>query len=235
MLPSVSVSASSLAQKFLGNKVSTQTAASGSAGFLKFDYQSGDWTYGRDSEDVKGDEILVNVRTLGHGWVQWSGGRATKNFVSIEHELPIKPPAIGRDEAAEARCFGAAFYDDNKAEKTQLIFETNSFGGRAAVNDLINAIMERVVSGEQTHLFPLVRLGSSSYYNEKYRRDIHTAKFEIVAWCDENGIKQGSAPARIAAPAPAPAQAPAAEAPVEAAAPAEEAAAPAPSRRRRVS
>jgi hypothetical protein len=220
-LPSIVASASNLAARVAAAKIPV-TASGGVRGFLKFAFDDGQWTFGRDLDEVTGDVVLVNTNSICHGWILWHAAKATKVLTTFDNDMPEAPAAIGNDQPSEARAFGAAFYDNGKPGE-QLAFETNSFGGRKAVDTLVRAVIDRVTNGETVTLYPLVKLTSESYRNKNYHNKlIHNPLFEITGWCDQNGVPAGQT-AQLAAPAE------------EAAAPeAAAAAAEAPTRRRRV-
>jgi hypothetical protein len=197
-LPSIVASASNLAARVAAAKIPT-AATGGVGGFLKFAFDDGEWTFGRDQDEVTGDVVLVNTNTICHGWILWHAAKATKVLTTFDNDMPEAPAAIGNDQPSEARAFGAAFYDNGKPGE-QLTFETNSFGGRKAVDTLVRAIIDRVTQGETVALYPLVKLTSESYRNKNYHNKlIHNPVFEIVDWCDQNGNK-ASAAQQLAAP-----------------------------------
>lgn len=207
-LPAIQASATGLAARVAAAKMPA-TASAGVGGFLKFDFNSGDFTFGRDQDEVTGDIVLVNTNSICHGYILWHEAKATKVLTTFDNDMPPAPAAIGSDQPSEARAFAAAFYDDGKPGE-QMTFETNSFGGRKAVDSLIRAVIDRVSAGETVTLYPLVKLTSESYRNKTYHNKlIHNPHFEIVDWCDQNGVPATTAAPQLAAPeAEAPAEAP---------------------------
>jgi len=199
MLPAIQASTGSLAARIAQAKKPTPTTG-GSAGFLKFDFSDGSYLFGRDQEDVTDDLVLVNTNSICHGWVIWADSKATKVLSTFDKELPEAPAPIGGNSPSEARAFGGAFFDDGKPG-AQLVFETNSFGGRKGVDNLISEIIDRVTTGEEVYLYPVIMLTSESYKNKNYMNKlIHNPSFEIVKWCDVNGLEQGEAAPLLAAP-----------------------------------
>jgi len=193
----IQTSASSLASRIAQAAV---PQVGGSAGFLKFDFNNGEWSYGREMDDVTDDEVLINTNTICHGYILWSGGKATKTLTTFDQEKPMPMAPIGTDQPSEARAFMGAFYDDGTPGE-QFTFETNSFGGRKGVDTLITEIINRVAVGEVTYLYPLVKLSSDSYKNTKHHNKlIHNPKFEVIAWADQNGNLQGEAAPQLEAP-----------------------------------
>jgi len=185
MFPTAQNSATSLAAALTESKVQETTSNAGKA-FLKFDFKSGDFTFGRDAVDVTDEEICINTYSIQHGWVLWVNGSAQKEMVPFNQSLPAPMPAQQGNEPSEARGFEARFLDD---EDTIIVFESNSYGGRQGVDTLLNAVKGRALSGEETFLFPIVKLTSTSY-KAKQGNTIHNPKFEIVGWVDAEGNRQ---------------------------------------------
>lgn len=211
MLPVVKGSATDLATAMRSVKVSTGDASPGAmGGFLKFDFKDGSFSFGRDGDDVTGDRAIINVRSLSHGWKLWAGGKFTQTFVSIIDPLPTAPESVDGKFPSEARAFAGAFYDDG-APGEQFTFETNSYGGRKSVNDLIVKIMERANSNP-AYMFPVVELHGQSYKNVKHGTTIFNPVFEVVAWANEDGAIEGmgrieaKAEVEVEPEAPAPAR-----------------------------
>ena len=199
MLPAIQASTGSLAARIAQAK-KPAPSGNGTTGFLKFVFDDGAYVFGRDQEDVTGDLVLVNTNSICHGWTIWADSKATKVLSTFDKELPEAPAPIGGNQPTEARAFGAAFYDDGKPG-SQLVFETNSFGGRKGVDTLIGQIIDRVTSGEEVYLYPVVKLTSESYKNKNYMNKlIHNPVFEVVKWCDVNGLEPGEQPTALEAP-----------------------------------
>lgn len=209
-LPMVQAAVADLAAAIVGNKVNTQGPTGGIGGFLKFDFESGSYSYGRDGDDVTDDSILINTRTISHGWTLWADGKVQKSYAPFTQDLPAPMLPVAGKQPSESRAFQGNFWDEG-APGPALTFETNSYGGRQAVNRLIEQIAAQAVK-DPVHLFPLVKLKSEFYVAKAYGRVIHNPVFEIVGWADADGKLKGAiaAPAQaamIAAPeAPAPAE-----------------------------
>lgn len=197
MLPAIQANTTSLAARIAQAKRPNPAGSGGMAGFLKFNFNDGSYLFGRDQEDTTGDIVLVNTNTICHGWVLWADGKANKSLATFDQDMPEAPKSIGDNHPSEARAFGGAFVDDGKPG-AQFVFETNSYGGRKGVDALISAIIDRVTSGETVYLYPMVRLGSDSYRNKNYMNKlIHNPVFEIVKWCDVNGVEAGAQTAAL--------------------------------------
>jgi len=208
MLPVVKGSATDLASAMRAVKVSTGDATPGAlGGFLKFDFKDGSFSFGRDGDDVSKDQAIINVRSLSHGWKLWAGGKFTQNFVSIIDPLPEAPQPVDGKYPSEARAFAGAFFDDGKPGE-QFTFETNSYGGRKAANDLIVKIMERANSNP-AFMFPVVCFDAESYKNQKHGTTIFNPVFTVVDWANEDGALERTAriapkEAQVEPEAPAP-------------------------------
>jgi hypothetical protein len=185
MFPTTQNSAMSLAQALTESQVQPSSSNAGKA-FLKFDFKTGDFAFGRDAVDITDEEILINTYSIVHGWILWVNGSAQKEMVPFNQALPQPMEAQAGNQPSEARGFEARFMDD---EETVLVFESNSYGGRQGVDNVLNAIKGRAIEGETDFLFPLVKLNSNSY-KAKAGNTIHNPQFEVVAWLDQNGNKQ---------------------------------------------
>ena len=88
------------------------------------------------------------------------------------------------------------------ADGVMFQWDTNSMGGRQAVNDLLIAIMQRYRAGE-TLLYPKVKLSGSSYFNKTRQEEIWNPKLEILGWADRDGNETASE-AKLSPPVEAP-------------------------------
>jgi len=179
----------------LDNSQVAETTGHAGMSFLKMDFESGTWLLGQDAEDVTDEEILVNTASIQHGWILWSGGRPQKSFVGFSQTLPLAPEPIGEDYPNEARSFQGALVDDGE----MLAFDTNSYGGRKGVDVLLGKIKAHSAAGHH-HLYPRVKLISESYANSKRGGKLtYNPVFEVVAWCDQDGVEEGKVPEQIEA------------------------------------
>tara|TARA_R100001530_G_scaffold13727_6_gene12578 strand:- start:121 stop:885 length:765 start_codon:yes stop_codon:yes gene_type:complete len=176
----------------LGNSQVQETAAGGIS-FLKMDFETGEWLLGRDQDIVTGDEILVNTSTIQHGWILWSGGRASKLMTAFNRPIPTPMASQGDAHPKEGRTFQGAMMDDGEP----LAFETNSFGGRKGVDVLLGAIKLHAATGSK-FLYPKVKLASESYLEKKHKNAmVFNPVFQIVAWCDEDANEEQAVAAQV--------------------------------------
>lgn len=183
--PSV-IDPNDLASALVNSKV-TEAAPTAGMAFLKMSFETGEWTLGQD-EDVTGEEILVNVASIKHGWILWSGGRPNKAMVTFNQDLPMPMDGIGADYPSEARSFEGATFDDGNA----LQFDTSSYGGRKGVDKMLSEIKTNAAEGSE-YLYPRVKLSSESYINAKRGgKPTFNPRFEVLEWCDRDGKSAGA-------------------------------------------
>lgn len=175
--------------------------------YLTFGGKSGEYTYGRDKEDVEGEELFFSPAHLKHGWILWHNRVAQKRMAPFTQELPEPMPAIGKDEPNEARSATFFFPDDLK---TPVVFDTNTLGGRRAIDGLMAAVEQQVIVKGSSYSYPKVRLEKEDYMGSKGQ--VYNPIFEIVGWYDENlneeppeatALTSGEEPAQAAEPAQA--------------------------------
>lgn len=182
----VPVASNALAERFR----QVPPPATGGAGkmFLRFDFQTGTWSCGKEQIDATDSEALVNIQTIGHGWSMWVNGAVKKNVVPFDQVLPQPMMPEAGASPQECRVLAGAFMDEEGGE---FIYETNSLGGRNGVDGLIREIIMKVTSGEATFIFPLIQLSSAFYIHKTHGRKIFTPVFKIIGWADINGVRQG--------------------------------------------
>lgn len=199
MFPTTTTSISELATALAVTPIPS-TASGGDGGFLKFDYKTGEWDFGKAGDDVSNEEILVNSFTLEHGWVIWSGGVPSKSMASFRDPVPPAPAPIGKDYPKEAVGFTGAFNDGLAFQ-----FDSSSYGGRKGWDALRTALNARAVANPGSeYLFPKCTLASESYNHAQYGI-LFNPVFEIVAWCNVDGdVEAEPAPVIEETPAPEP-------------------------------
>lgn len=187
MFPTTQTKITDLSIALAQSKVHQTTTNAGKA-FIRFDFKTGDFTFGRDQEEITGDEIVVNTQSFTHGWVLWVNGSPQKVMRSFVEQLPEPMPAVGEEQPSEARGFEARFEDD---EETLLVFESNSYGGRKGADALLHEVMLKSQGGEDDFLYPVVKLTSESY-KAKQGGTIHNPLFKVVDWVDSEGNRESA-------------------------------------------
>lgn len=196
MFPTTQSSITDLSSALAQSKVHHADNSSAGKAFLKFNFKDGSFTFGRDQEEITGEEIVVNVATFAHGWTLWVNGQPQKVMRSFVEQLPEPMPSVDGNQPSESRGFEARFPEAD--DDTILVYETNSFGGRKGADKLLTEVSIRSASGEAEYLYPVVRLTSENY-KSKQGSTIHNPVFEVVGWMNQDGVRQGET-ARVEAP-----------------------------------
>jgi len=172
-------------------------------GYLKFNGKTGQWTFGQEDVDVAGEEVLINVQSLQHGYVRWGEIPPAKAFTSISEAYPEKPePIDGKDFegrpmrffADDARQFQGKFLDEGLG---QFIYNASNKWHVENVDKLYDAILTKA-QDETPYVYPLVELS-----NEFYKRatgKVYKPVFKIIGWCDVNGNPETARIAKEHAP-----------------------------------
>lgn len=186
MFPTTNASITDVSSALAHSKVN-ENVSNGAKAFIRFDFKTGAFSFGRENEEITGDEVIVNTTSFSHGWVLWVNGTPSKVMRSFVEDIPEPMPNSPTGDApAEARGFEARFEDD---PNTVLMFETSSYGGRKGCDTLLNAIRARSAGGEKEYLFPVVKLESESY-RSKQGSTIHNPQFTIVGWVNQEGVRE---------------------------------------------
>lgn len=175
--------------KALANSQVAETPVGGT-GFLKINHKNGEWSLGRDLEDVTDELIIVDTQTIKHGWFLWHAQRVSKLLVAFHQPLPLPMDPIGNDFPTEGRSFDAWMANNGDLAR----FDTSSHGGKKGTDILLGAIKLHASIGSR-YLFPKVKLGSESYLDKTYSNAmVYNPSFSIVAWCNEAGEEEPETP-----------------------------------------
>ena len=190
-LPSTGITAM-LQEQLADNQVSPTQA--GGTPFLKFDAKrTGEWLFGASGEPVTEDVFSLDLESLQHGYIQWHAKKVNRRMAPINKPLPTPQDPIhykdsrGRDqtdEANEGRALEGTFADGSR-----FVFETNSFGGRKAVDKVLGELFTRAAE-RSPFLWPHVRLDSNSYEHAEYG-EVFEPVLTVVEWYDEEGNAEG--------------------------------------------
>lgn len=205
-LPQVGQSTAAVHAMLRQNRVDATTGGSGLQ-YLSFDSKrTGEWTYGVEREPCSGERFSLDLTSLKHGWVQWHQRKPNRRLVPINEDKPFPQEPIewrdpkGRtqvDEASEARSFQGVFEDGTRFE-----FETCSYGGRKAVDALLDDLFRRAAAGSP-YIYPQITLDSDSYEHGTYGL-LYNPVLTIAAWYDEEGNEEGAPAAALPEPEPEP-------------------------------
>lgn len=179
-------------QSALTERVKVSAKESGGTVHLKYGSYTGEWTFGKDQEDVTGEQITVFTPSISHGWHLWADKKVTKLTVPFTEDIPEELPAR-KDErgnicqATEARGFQCMLEMDDD-DTINLSWEVGTTGGRQAVDALLNEIRRKAMN-EAEFLYPVVKLGSRDGYENPNKKGemISPPKLEVVGWRNQEG------------------------------------------------
>jgi len=208
----------------LASSASMVGARAGGELYMRFT-KYGDWEFGAENVEVQeGSVWAINPHGLQHGWIAWGtkeqgtdGQNVGEVLVSATQPMPDRnnlPEVRGEWSsciAVQMRCTNG---DD---EGIQVIWKSNSRGGRNAYADIVQAIVTRIGEGHAQDCVPLVELTADSYQHKTYGK-IFTPVVDVVGWANMDGeavekparLSADEKPARreaVAASAPEPAEA----------------------------
>lgn len=177
--------------KALAGSATDAGAGDGTEIYLKF--SKGDWSYGIEEEEPEEDSLwAINPFQCEHGWIAWGAenteqqGRVLgERMVSATETLPSENdlPDVGGNwskvVAMQLKCVKGS------DEGIQVVFKTNSHGGRQLYSKMLKAIVQRIEGGDDS-IVPVVTLGVDSYKNAKYGK-IYTPQMEIDHWATMDG------------------------------------------------
>ena len=209
-------------QKALAATKNAVGVTAGGKQFLKLAKNDGAWIYGqKDTAVEEGSLWAINPMTLQTGFVAWKKGQPVGKRMGSIFNAPITRDELNDVEApwAEAVAFDLTCISGEDIG-TVCEYSANSYGGRKAFTDLMDALMKQS-SIEPDKIVPVVELVSDEYEHREYGITYNPV-FEIKSWAtmsqeevDEPAAEEPkAAPAQPAAAAPAEAEAEAeAEAP----------------------
>jgi hypothetical protein len=177
-------------------------ANSGMDAFMKFS-KFGEWIYGAENVEVEeGSVWAVNPLGFQHGWTAWgtkAHGTDGQNVgevmvpstqpMPLEENLPVVKGEWSKAVGIQMRC------TNGEDEGVQVMFKTNSYGGRKAYAALLQAVVARITSGA-TECMPLVALKADSYQHKTYGK-IFNPIIEVVGWASHTDEKPAPATATV--------------------------------------
>lgn len=164
-------------------------AASGTDAFMKFT-KFGEWVFGVEGTEVQeGSVWAVNPRGFRHGWTAWGtkehgtdGQNVGESMVPATHPMPQEGslPAV---KGEWAKAIGIQLRCTNgEDEGIQVMFKSNSHGGRKAYASLLQTVAARIQAGH-ADCMPLVKLTGDSYQHKTYGK-IYNPVIEVVGWAN---------------------------------------------------
>ncbi len=182
----------------LAASASSAGASTSTDAYMKFS-KFGEWIYGVENVEVEpGSVWAVNPLGFQHGWTAWgtkahgtSGQNMGECMVPAVHPMPLEEnlPAVKGDwmKAVGIQMLCTTGED----EGVQVMFKTNSHGGRKAYAAIVQAVTARIVAGEPDCM-PLVELKADSYEHKEYGK-IFTPILEIVGWSAHDAAREPAA------------------------------------------
>jgi hypothetical protein len=174
--------------------------SSGRPTLLYHSRDGGTWTFGQKKTVVEdGSTWAVNPLTFQWGYVCWNDdNKATEVLVSVSEPMPAKADLPNTGFEWHAQLTVDMKCCDGTDAGVEVIFKTNTEGGKHAVLGLIEKVQNRLGSGQHGgDIVPIVRLDEDSYIHPKHSR-IGVPVLTVVGWMSIDG----------SAPAPAPASPP---------------------------
>jgi len=182
------------------SRASTQLAGGGKQ-FLRM-MKTGEWVFGPGNEEVQeGSHWAINIMSLVHGWCCWvevAGGKRELQgevMCAMVEPKPARPMPINGTPYGEQRGFALKCMDGADIGK-EVIYKTNSMGGTAAVDELLEKIHARLASNPR-YPCPVVTLSDDRYPNKKYGGYTYTPIFTVTGWASMSGELEGSATALL--------------------------------------
>jgi hypothetical protein len=188
-------------------RATTKLAGFGGKDLLRLNDQDGSWNFGQSNEDVQpGSRWAVNVRSLMHGYTCWVE-RGKKNELVLDAMVPvtqpkgIQPPPIEGKECKDTRAFDLKCLDG--ADKDTEVHYKSASDGCIRATDALLAKIYNQIAADKVFVHPVITLGSESYWNAKWNKNIHKPVFELVGWANSNGeVMRAADSAQVAAPEP---------------------------------
>jgi hypothetical protein len=154
----------------------------------------GKWALGRNGLDVTGHQFASRPDWCLHGWTKWWDGRITDyrlGFVSDRFVPPVRQQ-LGDDDEELWRIWTKG-RDPwvlqwhlplfNQISGEQVLWTTDTLGGRDCLAALLNAFADRLDSApEDGKILPVVELDTDSYQHPTRAR-IFTPQLNIINWC----------------------------------------------------
>ena len=170
-----------------GLQQSASQASSDSSAFLKFT-KFGSWVWGSEETEVEEESLwVIHPQAFQHGWIAW-GDKAHNNqgqklgeiLVSAVEPLPLES-SLNAVEGTWAKQVSMQLMCVEGLDKdVRVNYNANSAGGRSVYKDILNAVVEKITSGNP-EVVPVVSLSSGSYTHKEYGK-IFTPAMEIVEY-----------------------------------------------------
>jgi hypothetical protein len=151
--------------------------------FLRLVKGSGLFVYGpNDIEVEEGSLWAINPLSMQIGFIAWKSGKPVgKRMKPILEGNPLTRAdltEVGADWDENVSFRLVCIHGEDKG--TEVEYQANSYGGRKAFSDLIEAFKAQVDT-DPDHIVPVVDLISTSYTHSEFGK-VHNPVFEIKKW-----------------------------------------------------
>lgn len=189
----------------------------GGTPFLRL-LKDGDWVFGSDDATIApGTEAVINLMSIKHGYSCWTNRKPGegKNVLLGEVMMPFntaKPLPHELTQKVDDQTGETCDWREQnsldlrliggKHNGAQVVYKTTAVGGIRAVAKILDAILERIITGEDVYLCPIVSIRSDSYKHSTYGKT-YTPVLEVVGWANalgEEEPEEGTAAAQLEAP-----------------------------------
>lgn len=179
---------------------------------LRVDDHTGDISFGQDKRQVTENDVwAVNPLSFTHGWIAFHDsevmstidGRPADITLSLYDadlpayedlpELDYVPPASNRRGPAEAapdwreKLGVEMLCIEGPNEGAAIIWSPTSYGGRRTIAKLFEMVANQLDSDDPELCVPIGELFSDSYYNKRFKRDVHGIEFHFLEWDNMDG------------------------------------------------
>ena len=150
-------------------------------------FRHSEWGYGRDHEEFEADaEIALNPTAFQHGYIHFPGGGARPAEIMVPATSPKSIPSDYDDLDYKDASMMPGKVLNGIDQGLELDLKGNSFGWDKMFKGIVRAVV-RQVQTDPANPVPVVKLGSNSYFNKRYSKDISNPTMEIVRWMPMDG------------------------------------------------
>lgn len=184
----------------LAQSVAAAGANNTGESYMRFT-KRGSWEFGAESIEVEeGSLWAINPAAFMHGWIAWKqgdtgGGPKGERMVPAtqpmpeEHELPDVDGVWSKCVAITLKC------TDGEDEGVQVVWKTNSHGGRKAYSAVLQAVIAQI-GEDPEHPVPVVALEADSYKHKEYG-EIFTPDIQVKSWATMDGVAAAPAAEQV--------------------------------------
>jgi len=169
-------------QKALATHKEAKGVSAGDKQFLKLSKNGGFWVYGQnDTEVEEGSRWAINPMTMQTGYIAWKNSKPVGKKLGSIFNPPITADMLDDVGAKwdEAVAFELVCVSGEDVG-TLCEYTANSYGGRKAFTDLMDALMKQSAI-DADKIVPIIELESSSYEHSQWGLTYNPV-LKIVDW-----------------------------------------------------